>query len=293
MKIKKDNKNIVEPEQECLGFVKRKCSNKHGFIDIKPESLLHNPEIKLYGFKYDAGQEPRIEDEVEDYAQLYSLLTTAVNTDKTTSETNFPDFKCENGIIEHFYVTASEENKKGSEDKIVESSENKKMEKRIDKDFQENNLKESYMSEYKQPLLSYENFENSFKKNWKKHLDSLNKYKGNKENVCFLIESKTFGLTMKIKRRQEYTLGITTGRIVENYTNKLENFDHILLGRCKSVLEYIDKFKNDVHYVIFVSDGEVEILKTEYAKYISELLDEYEISPAEIIRNFVTFEHLF
>ena len=287
--------NIFEkenPAQQCLEKVKNLVFYYEPYdkdFGMLEKQLVHSEALQ-YGFRYNAGQEPRLEDEYVDYKPLVKLLLTAENTDLKTNQTNFPDFKCENGLIEHFQVTATKETKKGAKSKQEYGKNDSDLIKEFTNDLQNNFSKSSYEKRYSMPNQSYENFVHSFKENWKNHIESLKKYEGNKQNVCFLIESDCYGLKMRLAKETDYILGIRTGKIVENYEdNRNEKFATIMLGRCKELLKFVNEYKNLVQYIIFVSPCYVELIKTSEANYIVSLLKEYQFQET-IVENSIIVE---
>ena len=97
--------------------------------------------------------------------------------------------------MEHFSVTSSKENKKGSAFKKEESINDKKIQKII-KDWQDccakllikGNAIRTNVIENTYSDLSYEYFINSFNKNLLHHIESLKKYHIDNKKVIFLIE---------------------------------------------------------------------------------------------------------
>ena len=107
----------------------------------------------------------------------------------------FPDFVFEGGFIEHFQVSASKETAKGSSFKHKESKYKIQTEQKCQE------YQSQWMSEPFRPNTfisiphevifdenSYEYFVNSFKRNFEKHIESLKKYDGQKQEGIFLIE---------------------------------------------------------------------------------------------------------
>lgn len=279
------NKISNRPEQETLNRVKEECFDKYLNIS-KAERLAHSIPY-LYGFRYNAGQEPKLINEYEDYEPLAILLDTAKNNDIETGKTTFPDFICQNGIIEHFKVFASKETKKKGSELMIDYSElDKKIENRFEFDKQNGTLKNSYYEEKQLSKQSYELFCKSFKSNWNNHIESLKAYKKDHDlhnkKVCFLIENMSFGMKMEIKYPDDYTLGIHTGRIIENRKNEKEYFEQIMVGRCKELLQIIYDSRELVDYVICYSDNKhIEIIKTDQTEYIANLLPEYKYHEAD------------
>lgn len=258
-----------QQEQDCLDKIKD-CFRK----PIDAEALLYGKAL-IYGFRYNAGQEPKLEDEFSDLRPVAELIVSAQNTDFQNAETGkketkFPDFICTNGLIEHFQISGTKENQNGSQIK----KDRGKCDKDIDAAIENG---EQHISKSFSVNQSYDDFVASFKRNWNNHISKLHNYQGNKDNACFMIESDCFGLKMELKPNLNYQLGIKTGNIVENYlSNRGEKFKSLLLGRCKELLEYIYQYKDEVQYVIFISSEKTEIIKTDMAQYIAGLLGDYE-----------------
>lgn len=107
----------------------------------------------------------------------------------------FPDFISNDVIVEHFSITSSKENKKGSNFKKVQNINNKETEAKI-KEWQENcknmpfdrNTVRTTKIENTYTNLSYSNFINSLNRNLSHHIESLKKYDVKDRKVIFLIE---------------------------------------------------------------------------------------------------------
>ena len=160
----------------------------------------------------------------------------------------FPDFIFDGGFIEHFEITAAKETKKGSELR----RESKSFEQSCDEQFQKfkkenDNLPHDTMMTQNFEMVfeenNYENFVKSFQKNWEHHIDSLNKYSGDKKCGIFLIENN--GATFKQMKNGEY-LG-----------------DLYRLSLDKRLLEYMLPFQNQIRCVIFKDAQNYEIIETE------------------------------
>ena len=160
------------------------------------------------------------------------------------ASSEFPDFLFEGGFIEHFQVTSTSENSKGSSLKKEQSRFYKKCEECIqdmaNKPFTPVgtfNIK-SYPMEMKSPDSSYENFKRSFQKNWNHHIDSRKAYDSLGKSI-FLIEMVGNPITIE-----------------ENGT-----FKHFYkLAYDNNVLEYIYSFKEEVEYVVFTYSDQCEIV---------------------------------
>ena len=110
-------------------------------------------------------------------------------------KSHFPDFLFEKGFIEHFQVTAAKEDKKGSELKKAEVGFKKECEQQM-RVLQER-MKQSpgpgiivQAPELQYDRNSYQFFLDSFKRNWMRHIKSLEQYDGKKEVGVFLVESE-------------------------------------------------------------------------------------------------------
>ncbi len=123
---------------------------------------------------------------------VYKYLKIAKSNPKAS---DFPDFIFDGGFIEHFQVTSAMETKKGDKHRIAESDFDKESERLLEE------LKTEYMNsepcpgtlttdvwEMDTPKYSYEYFSESFKRNFEKHIESLDKYQGEKYVGIFLVE---------------------------------------------------------------------------------------------------------
>lgn len=173
-----------QQEQECLDKV-RDCFRKSNYSKDDAEALFYGKAI-IYGFRYNAGQKPKLEDEFSDLKPIAELIISAQNTDfqnaKTgKNETKFPDFICTNGLIEHFQISGTKEIRNGSQINKDRGKCNKDIDMAI-------NNGEQRISKSFPVRQSYDDFIASFKRNWDNHISKLRNYQGNKDNVCFLIE---------------------------------------------------------------------------------------------------------
>lgn len=171
------------------------------------------------------------------------ILKKALTNAKRNSKTSvFPDFVFDGGFIEHFEVTASKENRKGSKLKRSEAEfeRNKKSPEELIRTtvprFQ-SPFVSTYEQEMESPELSYENYKESFQKNWEKHIESYDKYSGEKEIGIFLIEF--------------HDTGIITGE------NNIRPYS-LFLDR--ELLYYIFKFRDKISFVIFFHQDKIDTL---------------------------------
>ena len=164
------------------------------------------------------------------------------------AQSNFPDFLFENGFIEHFQITASKETRKGALHKQTQVQFHRKAEQRFQimcnemNNAQPTNSLTREIYEMETLPYSYEMYEASFRKNWKHHFDSLQKYAGCREIGIFLIEYQ--GPLFKTMRRGE--------RVV---------FYH--LHQDARLLRYIAEYQENLSYVIFVDGQNCEVIELE------------------------------
>lgn len=158
----------------------------------------------------------------------------------------FPDFYIDNGFIEHFIVSSSKENKKGSSFKIYENTFNKNCEtffKKKDQEFLSKEANNTYIdSETCEDIFedtSYKCFLSSFKKNFDKHIMSLIKNDLKKKVSIFLVVQEG-------------------GRLIVNKNSLSAEF--YLISKDRNILEYLKTIKKYVNYVIFNACDSIEII---------------------------------
>ena len=165
----------------------------------------------------------------------------------------FPDFLFDGGFIEHFQVSAAIENKKGSEHNIAvndfERGSNENIERLKNEFLQSPPRKISVTGTYdlkvvthemESPEYAYESFVKSFKRNFEKHIESLQKYTGDKSIGIFLIE-------------------LAGPRLTVLRNNNFRAFYRLAIDR--NLLEYIDKYTAYLKYIFFVSLDDYEVLE--------------------------------
>ena len=176
----------------------------------------------------------------------------------------FPDFLFDGGFIEHFQVSAANENKKGSAHNIAvndfERESNEAFEKEKNAFLQSPPRKNPIMGtcdvtivkrEMACPEYSYENFVKSFKRNFNKHIMSLQKYTGEKSIGIFLIKLAGTNLT-----------------IIQN--NCFRAFYRLAVDR--ELLTYINQYAGYLKFIIFINADRYEILElNEIPKLLSNI----------------------
>ena len=168
------------------------------------------------------------------------------------ASSEFPDFLFEGGFIEHFQVTSTIENSKGSKFRIEQNVFHQKCEENIKSMAASPFTHSGAFSltscpmEMKSPDSTYENYKKSFQKNWSHHIDSRKAFDQLGKSI-FLIEMVGNPITI-----EEY------GTFKCFYK----------LAYDKDILEYIYEFRDEVQYVVFIFSDQCEVITTsEIPKY--------------------------
>lgn len=214
----------------------------------------------------------------EDIDEINDILKITKPNEKLSE---FPDFVFKNGFIEHFQITSSRTNKDGAkqlEELSLFKNKVEKETKRFKEDCNANpdcNKICSGSWAMKYPKHSYEYLCYSFKKNWENHIESYNKYTGNKNIGIFMIEYTDQALEMYENVYDDWINGMMNGDLREP-----EKVEFYRLTRDKNLLEYIYLFKENIKYVFFVYGKDCEIIKLESIPYLLKLMPwDYAIAP--------------
>lgn len=239
-----------DAEQNCLNI-------------IKNTKDIENPK-RYFGF---------LREDVEDIVKYIK------NAQPNENLSNFPDFICNYGLIEHFKITSSKENKKGSIHIKEETRFKKKVEseaEKIKETWNQNlNNNHSVHWAFKFPEHNYNYLYESFTNNWENHIARLNNYKGDKDTSIFMIEYNDLALTMYENVFEDWIDGLSNGDIREPETVKFYR-----ISRDKKLLNYIYQFRNIIKYVIFVYGKEYEAIKLNNIPYLLKLMPwDYVIAP--------------
>lgn len=201
-----------------------------------------------------------------------SKIEKILNSAKAQKEDSlFPDFIFEGGLIEHFEVTSSNENKKGSEFKRYETEFDNEMkilfqkesEKFLNSPFSPNTLL-TCKSGSTYEKTSYEYFVSSFKRNFDSHLISLDKSNKATLITVFLIDQQG-------------------GRLQIYEKNEFKRF--YLLSEDKKLLLYLKDKYPKINYVIFTSVDSVEIIDmSKIEQLIASSKDEMDIRGGRMIK---------
>ena len=196
-----------------------------------------------------------------------------LNSAKAQKEDSlFPDFIFEGGLIEHFEVTSSNENKKGSEFKRYETEFDNEMkilfqkesEKFLNSPFSPNTLL-TCKSGSTYEKTSYEYFVSSFKRNFDSHLISLDKSNKATLITVFLIDQQG-------------------GRLQIYEKNEFKRF--YLLSEDKKLLLYLKDKYPKINYVIFTSVDSVEIIDmSKIEQLIASSKDEMDVRGGRMIKS--------
>ena len=118
----------------------------------------------------------------------------------------------------------------------------------------------------------------SFKQNWKRHLESYKKYLSKKDIGIFMIEYPEIALAMCENVYGDWIDGMAQGDMREQ-----ENFQDYRLSRDKELLKYIYDFKSVIKYVIFVNSVRCEVIRTENIPYLIRLMPwDYLVYPMQV-----------
>ena len=206
----------------------------------------------------------------KDIPEFVNIIRTAK---PNPSNSDFPDFIFDSGYIEHFQITSSKENKKGAMQIKKEREFFRKVESESNKAIEEwNSAEPSYEKirsktfKHDDPDHNYPFLVQSFKQNWEHHIDSSRKYNGAKNIGVFMIEYQEQNLAMKEKTPNSLRKDIFLGDLY------IEKFKEYRLSRDKDFLKYINDYRNEIKYVIFLNSKRYEIIKTENIPFLIQLM---------------------
>lgn len=242
-------------EQKCLNVVKKivfynskgnvlhDCNNKT-FLDVDDNTFCENLNSYCWFNKNTFGLLKT------DIIEVANLLRKAKFNEKPN---DFPDFIFDDGFIEHFQVTSSRENRNGSlqmleENKFLRSFDQKEAPIKQCGGGQRNcsyNYVESVMTDLEH---EYKSLQESFNRNFQKHLKSLDNYKGNKQIGIFMIEyNDALSAEMVENIYKDFSPQMTKGDFDE-----AKIFQCYRLSRDKELLNYIYNYKDKLKYIIYV-----------------------------------------
>ncbi len=235
-----------ESEQRCLDIVKEKYNGECRFAMSYEDNLIIKDALS--------------------------------NAKPNPQSSSFPDFIFEGGFIEHYQVTSSYESRKGS----MMQRENSDLVRDFNKRVAEatGNLPSDCMtiqsvssSNLWHKQHSYENFSDSFRKNFENHLESARKYSGSKEHGIFLIEYTDSTLCMSKKYATDLMTEVSYGDLLtkENPAYRL--------SRDINLLTFVYDKRDEIEFVIFVDENWfhgtwIDVIKSANALDIIKLLHE-------------------
>ncbi len=203
----------------------------------------------------------------------------------------FPDFIFDDGFIEHFSITSSTENRKGAQQKKIDFEFDAKVEKECAIFEEECNQEPSYdhvrSMNWTAPNAthSYDNLLKSFKDNWQHHIESYNKYSGNKKIGIFMIDNAEFALAMCENMYAEWINGMSCG----DYKDAEKHHCH-RLSRDKALLEFCYSYHKQIKYVIYHYNHGFEIINLEHIPYLLKMLPyDYLIQPMHCEKNHAVY----
>lgn len=198
----------------------------------------------------------------------------AIRTAKPNpSSSEFPDFVFSNGFIEHFQITSSKTTRKGATHTREESNFHRKVDAETKKLAEEWNKTPCFDEErsrswsFDNPVHSYVFLKDSFKSHWKNHIESKQKYAGEKTVGIFMIDYPESALAMRELVYCPEMAGKAWGDMREQ-----EKFKEYRLSRDQELLKYIYDFRTEIKYVVFVNYNRIEVIRTESIPYLLSLI---------------------
>lgn len=185
-----------------------------------------------------------------------SLIENIFQTARPNPEpSKFPDFIFDGGFVEHFEVTSSHSNRKGSKMKIEQYRLQKEAETKEEELKSEMNVTPCYegktiMTDTWHSKHSYDDFCLSFKKNWENHIYSLDKYAGDKSTGVFMIQYNDSALVLDAVFPDLKT------EIYYCDLLKRPQYRGYRLTHDSDMLEFIYQHKENIQYVAFFNNDD-------------------------------------
>lgn len=185
----------------------------------------------------------------------------------------FPDFVSKLGFVEHFFVTSSMTNRKGSfhkkeevifMERVKEEEEQFKKEINVNPSFGE---VKSIHHTFHFPKHTHEYFMKSFMDTWKNHISSYEKYQGIKEVSVFMIEYQDMALRMR-EDFGDVKCEVWYGDMLCSQ----KCYNYYRLSRDVELLNFVYKFKDKINFVIMVCGNNVEIICVENIPELLKLI---------------------
>ena len=219
----------------------------------------------------------------EDCDRIEKMILSAVPNPRSSE---FPDFICDGGFIEHFQISSGKTTKKGSLHKQNEAKFNNDYETGLE-EFKAKIDEEpivgvcrSYSLDMEYKEHSYENLVCSMEKTFEHHIDSMHKYNNGANIGAFLIEYSEMALSM-IEDCYTEMNGLKVGDL-----HKQEHFSDYRLSRDKNMLDFIYKYRQEIQYIVYLSRTSVEIISVENIPKLKSLLPwEYRIAAMHMVEH--------
>jgi len=167
----------------------------------------------------------------------------------------FPDFIFEDGFIEHFEITASDEGSKGSDYRRTEA----KHKRALSKATQGAVLRPQHSS------WSYDNLKKSLQRNWENHIESL-------QGSLDKIQSSTTKVFMMEHLEMNIEMFENVYAYTDDYSIKQRHFRYYSLSHDVEMLDYIYNFRDKVDYVIYRHNSGVEVIEIANIPNLKETL---------------------
>ena len=156
----------------------------------------------------------------------------------------FPDFLFSSGFIEHFQITASKENKKGSAYRKKEAEHKRNL------DMASIGVSESFVT----PHSAHNNIKESLKRNWESHIRHMDEY---------LIKTPDVTTRIFMIEHTEMTLEMAENVYAyeDDFSIPQRHFSYYSLSHDVEMLDYIYSFKDKIDYVIYRHSDGIEVIE--------------------------------
>lgn len=181
------------------------------------------------------------------------------------NKSEFPDFKCSNGFIEHFQVTSGKTTRKGSEHLKEQQNYKTKITDCLQKRISDGDIVPSHF-QFNYPQHRYVYLKDSIEQTTKKHINSCNNYNGCKETGVFMIEYQDSVIEMRENIYSNCHEGRRWGHL-----RTPQEIDHYSLVRDKDILNVLCQYRETIKYIIYVSKKGCEVINLNMIDEINKL----------------------
>ena len=270
-------------EKRCFDIVKKSIFTTNPFNKKLPHEVSEEDFLKERVFYQQSDAVEKFFGLSEtDAINIERMLRDAIPNPKTSE---FPDFVSGSGLVEHFYVTSSMTNRKGSFHKKEEAifmERVKKEEEQFKNEMDENpsfGEVKSIHNTFSFPKHSHEYFVKSFINTWNNHIDSYEKYQGIKEISVSMVEYQDMSLRMR-ENFGDVKCEVWYGDMLCSQ----KRYNYYRLSRDVELLNFVYNFKDKINFVIMVCGNNVEIICVENIPELLKLIPyKYEIHAPSII----------